>query len=105
MGSAGMALEKFFHGILISWAVLSMVNSFSPGGYKSRYRGFFRLLDRWLIYLWFVMAPIGIYDFFLLFHSADQSSRFVIVFLLFVILVGSAAQWRNSRDKGAPNQS
>jgi len=29
----------------------------------------------------------------------------VIVFLLFVLLVGSAARWRNSRDKSAPNQS
>lgn len=99
------ALEKFFNGILMVWAVLSMVHSFSPGKWKSRYSGFFRLLDRWLIYLWFVIMPIGLYEFFLLFRSADQSSRLVIVFLLFVLLVGSAARWRDSREKSAPNQS
>jgi hypothetical protein len=101
---AGMVPEKFFNGILMVWAVLSMVHSFLPRRWKSRYRGFFRLLDRWLFYLWFVITPIGFYEFFLLFRSADQSSRFLIVFLLFVLLVGAAARWRNSRDKSAPNQ-
>jgi surface polysaccharide O-acyltransferase-like enzyme len=104
MQSTGM-LEKFFNGILMVWAVLSTVYSFSPGRFKSRYPGFFRLLERWLTYLWFVIAPIGIYDFFQLFRSADQSSRGVIVFLVFVVLIGSAAQWRNSQNKSKPNQS
>jgi hypothetical protein len=103
MQPTGM-LEKFFNGILMAWAVLSIVHSFSPGRWKSRYPAFFRWLERWLTYLWFVIAPIGIYDFFLPFRSSDQSSRGVIVFLLFVVLIGSAAQWRNSQNKSKPNQ-
>jgi hypothetical protein len=99
------ALEKFFNGILMVWAVLNTVYSFSPRRLKSHYPGFFRWLERWLTYLWFVITPIGFYDCVQLFRSSDQSSRGVIVFLLFVVLIGSVAQWRNSQNKSKPNQS
>lgn len=105
MQSAGLTLEKSCEGILMVWMVLSLVCYSSPASWKAHYPSFFRRLDRSVTYLWFVIAPIGAYQFFLLFRSAEPGPRFVLAFLVFVVLIGLVARWRNSQNKSAASQS
>lgn len=105
MQSVGITLEKSLDGILMAWIILSLFWYAPPANWKALYPGFFRRLDRLVTYLWFVIAPIAAYELFLSYRSAQPASRFVIAFLVFVVLIGLAARWRNSQNKNAPSQS